>query len=255
MPGPRRRSACGGGRRPPPCVPIRLPVSHSSSKRLGVAMSATASAWSRYHSGMPARTYQPGPNIAHDRIAAIERPRVGLLDPGDDVEQYRPDLGVAEIARQHRVAARQHAQFGDALEQAARFRSPAPQRRAICRSRCGLRTRRCSATRSRSPAAATGTAPRNCRHCRRRPRIGPKERSACQNGLPISRADQSPIDGKPICSLLVTPCAKAGRRDWPLVQARGGLWVPAFAGTTGLCRLESALERRKLLHPIIQAFR
>jgi len=60
MPGPRCRNAATASQAS--AKPFTWPpLSHSSSKRLGVAMSAMASAWSRYHSGMPARTYQPGP--------------------------------------------------------------------------------------------------------------------------------------------------------------------------------------------------
>ena len=59
----------------------------------------------------------PKPNVPHDRIAAEQRTRIGPFDPGDDVEQHRAGLGFAQIARQHRVAARQHAQFGNPFEE------------------------------------------------------------------------------------------------------------------------------------------
>jgi hypothetical protein len=53
-----------------------------------------------------------------------------LLDPGDDIEKDRAHFGFAEIARQDGVAARQHTQFGDALEQGRddwrRHRAAAP---------------------------------------------------------------------------------------------------------------------------------
>ena len=84
-----------------------------------------------------------GPDIAHDRVAGKQCPRVRLLDPADDVEQHRAGVGVAQIAGQHRVAARQYPQFGDALEQDPRSPAPGRRRRAISRSRCGSRTRPC----------------------------------------------------------------------------------------------------------------
>ncbi len=59
-----------------------------------------------------------GPDIAHDRVAGEECPRVRLLDPADDVEQHRAGFGAAQIAGQHRVAVPEDPQFGDALEQA-----------------------------------------------------------------------------------------------------------------------------------------
>src|ERR1700757_203403 len=58
-----------------------------------------------------------GPDIAHDRVAGEPCPRVRLLDPADDVEQHRARFGASQIAGQHRVAARQYPQFGNALEQ------------------------------------------------------------------------------------------------------------------------------------------
>ena len=87
---------------------------------------------------IPARS-----DISHDGVAGEQRPRVRLLDPRDDVEQDGTGFGLAEIAGQHRVAARQNPQFGNALEQMPRSRAPGRRRRAIFRSRCGSRRRRC----------------------------------------------------------------------------------------------------------------
>ena len=53
--------------------------------------------------------------VADHRIAAIERARVGALRADHGIEDRRPDLGGADIARQHAVAGRERAALLDAL--------------------------------------------------------------------------------------------------------------------------------------------
>ena len=59
---------------------------NSSSNWLGVMMSARGTTSSRRNSRDPRADEEPPPHVAHDRIAAVERRRVGRLDPGHRIE-------------------------------------------------------------------------------------------------------------------------------------------------------------------------
>ena len=114
---------------PPPlgssaCVPQSSPVRRSSSNRLGVAMSACGSAWSRRNSSMPGRTIDAVPGIADHRVAAVDGARVRRPHAPDRMQDRLADAGVAHVAGQHGIAAAQHVAGGDAVHQLADTASP-----------------------------------------------------------------------------------------------------------------------------------
>ncbi len=55
--------------------------------------------------------------VAHDRVAEVQRPRVGLFDPCHHIENGAALGGAAEIAGQHRVAVAQFADAGNTVHQ------------------------------------------------------------------------------------------------------------------------------------------
>ena len=150
------------------CVPARK----SSSKWLGVRMSACGTTVSRMNSGIPGRTNMPAADVAHHRVAAVDRGRVGRLHRRDGVEDHRADRRVALVAGQHRVA------LGRAPRGRRSRRSPRGRRpgraagRATRRTRCGWRSARSAPARPRGRAAAAGRPPPSSRRGRRPPRTG-----------------------------------------------------------------------------------
>ena len=105
-----------------------MPLSHSSSKRLGVAMSASGTSRSRIAVGNRFGNVEIA-GIAHDRIADIDRSGVFGLHRLDQRGDRLGLAGIAEIAGEH---ARHLA------EPAARARDPSSMRQTVPEAeRCG----------------------------------------------------------------------------------------------------------------------
>ncbi len=66
--------------------------------------------------GDPGPHEHPAPDVAHHRVAAVDRVRVELLDPLDRVEDDRADGRVALVARQHGVGLAEHPAVLDARD-------------------------------------------------------------------------------------------------------------------------------------------
>jgi hypothetical protein len=69
------------------------------------------------HELLDARAHEhAAPDVADDRVAAVDGVGVGRPHPADRLDDGVPDVGRAQVARQHRVAPFQDAAVGDALD-------------------------------------------------------------------------------------------------------------------------------------------
>ncbi len=55
--------------------------------------------------------------VAHHRVAQIARLRIGLLGRGDGAREHRAGRGLAQVAGQHGVRAREQSEILEALDQ------------------------------------------------------------------------------------------------------------------------------------------
>ncbi len=101
------------------------------------------------HHGVAHELRDPGPHehpatdVAHHRVAAVDRVRVELLHPRDRVEDDPADGRVALVAREHRVGLAEHAAVVDAGDHVADVARPRGAGRARRRTRCGWRSAPC----------------------------------------------------------------------------------------------------------------
>ena len=137
-----------------------------------------------HHLGNVGGDEDAAPDVAHHRVAAVERPWVGFAHGFERGGDLADDGGGAHVAREHGAAGGEHAARRRCLSSVRRRWRRRTPGRSMRRSRYGWRTARCGSARPRGPSAAGGTPRRRCRHGRRRHGTGWKE---CSSGRPFTR--------------------------------------------------------------------
>ena len=95
------------------------PTRNSSSNWFGVTMSACGHDVVAQVLGDARADEEAAPDVAHDRVAAVDRGGVGRLDPRDGVEDDLADRLGALVAGEHGVDRREGAALLDAVDDLA----------------------------------------------------------------------------------------------------------------------------------------